>query len=277
MSYGSAPASVALRRALRWVFPDPCLACGVAEAASDEPAIGLCVACRRLLVPAPTTCCTGCGRPLDGMVDEPARCGGCRRRPPAWDALAWGWRYAAPLDATFAGLKFGRLDYLGPRLGRAAVDLTGRRLRGPGVDVARCDAVVAVPLHWRRRWGRGYDQAALIADGVAAELGLPRWSLLARHRATPPQSLASTAADRRRLRGAFACRETGRARGRRLLLVDDVTTTGATLDAAARVLVAAGARVVALAVARTPAADEHPVGGGNEPRELPLASRASRS
>ncbi|MEM8930867.1 MAG: ComF family protein [Acidobacteriota bacterium] len=261
-SYGSDRVRVTLRRLVRLVVPDPCLACGLAHASASEPPLGLCSECRRRLRPAPETTCLGCGRPFDGAVDAPTRCGACRRRPPAWEVLVWAWTYAEPLDTVVAGLKFGRLDYLGEALGQAAADVAGRRLRGPDVAVARCDAVVPVPLHWRRRMVRGFDQAERIATGVADELGLPLWSALRRRRATRPQSLEARAPRRRRLADAFVCRYPERIAGRRLLLVDDVLTTGATLDAAARTLVRGGARVAVLVVARTPAPDESGVETG---------------
>lgn len=258
-SYGSDAASVALRRFLRLCLPDPCLACGLAPADSQRDvatSLGLCARCRLSLAAAPKTYCTGCGRPLAGDLDAPVRCAACRRRPPAWDALVWAFAYAPPLDTVIAGLKFRRLDYLGPRLGRAAVDAAGDRLRAADVAVARCDAVVPVPLHWRRRWVRGYDQARLVAEAVAEELGLPVRLALRRRRSTRPQSLSERENRKHNLSRAFTCIRPDAMIGRRVLLVDDVLTTGATLDAATRTLTRAGATVVAFAAARTPLPEE---------------------
>lgn len=147
------------------------------------------------------------------------------------------------------GLKFqGRRSLatrLGPLLREAAGDL---------LDSA--DAVVPVPLHPWRQWRRGYNQA----DLLAATLGRPVWHVLRRRRATPPQTALDRPARQDNVRHAFALGgwmpgADGRARrqivGRTLVLVDDVLTTGATLDACARVLLDADARDVrAVTVAR---------------------------
>jgi predicted amidophosphoribosyltransferase len=193
-------------------------------------------------------------------------CGGCRRDPPPFAALVVPWSYTGPIVEVVRGLKFGRLDYLGEHLAHhlahhLAEHLARDRLTRPEPGVP--DAVVPVPLHWRRRWARGYNQAERIARPLAGLLGAPCVEALRRRRATPPQ----VGLDReRRLanpRRAFAPRRVrpwpGRPdrdpdrRGLRAVLVDDVVTPGATLPAAAEALRRAGfSRGVAVAVARTP-------------------------
>jgi ComF family protein len=155
-------------------------------------------------------------------------------------------------------LKFRRLDYLGAHLARDLAEVAAAEAaeRAGGWDL-----VVPVPLHWRRRWRRGYNQAERIARPLARLLGAPCAELLRRRRATRPQTGLARGERLANPRGAFTLRAgpMGRRRCRRLeggrvLLVDDVVTTGATLRAAAEVLRRAGTReVVALAAARTPA------------------------
>jgi ComF family protein len=179
-------------------------------------------------------------------LPEDYRCGACRRRPPGFDRLLALWSYRPPLDAVVRGLKFGRLDYLGRHLAAALAEELGDRISG-------CDRVVPVPLHWRRRLSRGYNQAERIARPLAGRLGLPLVPALARRRATPPQSLLGRDERLANLRKAFRVTRPGRIRGLHILLVDDVATTGATLDAAARALKHAGAAAVtALVAGRTP-------------------------
>ena len=147
------------------------------------------------------------------------------------------------------------------RLAVHALKYQGRRSIAPRLAcllAGRCkavlddaDAVVPVPLHWRRRWTRGFNQS----EEIARYLRLPVVCALRRVRHTPPQ--AGLGADRRamNLRGAFAPRRTGRSsgvHGRRVVLLDDVSTTGATVAACAAVLKEAGAAEVSvLTVART--------------------------
>ncbi len=117
---------------------------------------------------------------------------------------------------------------------------------------ADCDLVVPVPLHRRRMWWRGFNQAALLAMTIARRLDKPiELAALTRSRMTIPQTSQDHDARRRNVRRAFAVRLPARVRGRRILLVDDVMTTGATVDECARVLMTAGAsRVDVLTLAR---------------------------
>lgn len=103
--------------------------------------------------------------------------------------------------------------------------------------LASADAVVPVPLHWRRQWRRGFNQA----DELARHLGLPIAHVLRRTRATASQADLPAARRHANVRDAFSMRRWARVSGLRLVLVDDVCTTGATLDACARVLRHAGA------------------------------------
>lgn len=258
------PAPPATGRAASWLdrvvhllLPAPCLGCGTPLPARPSP-LGLCPSCRRELpaIPIDSPACRRCGRPLAAAELPPGwRCGECRRRPPAFDRLLAVWHYAPPIDGVIRGLKFHRLEYLGRHLGRRmAARIRDEVERDPRLAARfpHGTAVVPVPLHGWRRLRRGYNQAEAIARPLAAELGLALRRDLRRRRATPRQTRLPRRERRRNPVGAFRCRR--RPPEDTVVLVDDVTTTGATLDAAAACLKAAGvSEVVAVAAARTPA------------------------
>jgi len=221
--------------------------------AAAGPLLGLCQICRGRLRPLPPGGCAVCRRTLPA-TNLPAgwRCQPCRDEPPAYERLLALWSYEEPLTAVVRGLKFRRLDYLGRHLGELLADRFASELSDLGDLEKGIDLIVPVPLHWRRRLHRGYNQAQLIAAPLARRLALPLAPLLRRTRATPPQSLLGKTARLANLRRAFRVPHPERLQGRHLLLVDDVATTGATLEAAAAVLRKAGAAsVTAMTVGRT--------------------------
>jgi ComF family protein len=162
--------------------------------------------------------------------------------------LLCGWSFEPPLDAVIHALKFGRLEFLGQHL---AADL--HRLFAE--ELQETDVVIPIPLHWSRRIRRGYDQAEAIAGPLARLAGRPLVKALRRTRSTRPQARLDRRQRLRNLRLAFATSRglATRLSGRRVLLVDDVVTTGATLEAAALCLAERGTGpVTALTAAQTP-------------------------
>ena len=196
--------------------------------------------------------CPGCDGELVGIEEE--FCGACGPLldaaprgvlPPARSASLYV--YAGPLADAIRRVKYRRrTDLLGPlaRLLVGAVPAYGGRV----------DAVVPVPLHRRRLAERGFNQAALLGRPLARALGVPLVTgRLVRVRPTPPQAELAAAERRDNVRGAFALR---RPLPDRVLLVDDVRTTGATLAEAARTLADEGHDVFTLTLARAPRASD---------------------
>ena len=214
----------------------------------------LCADCVSRIRVADAGTCSQCGSPRPPLeVQEPTihheSCGEpCPGGAPQnhLQGLFWCWDYSGPVTSLLGAMKFGRLDFLCSDLIPAALPTVDGHL--PSVDW-----IVPVPLHWGRRWTRGYDQADLLAQAVADFLFRPFRRLLKRKRKTSTQSTLDRKSRARNLRHAFALKRGALPTGKRILLVDDVLTTGATLDAAAEPLRKAGALGIwGLTVARTP-------------------------
>jgi len=215
----------------RW--PQDCVLC-VAPATD-----ALCGECEREL-PWLGPACPRCALPLAPGT----RCVSCTVHPPRFDAARACFAYRFPLDRLVQRFKYGG-DLA---IGRWLAERLAERVH----DAQRPDLLVVPPLGAARLRERGFNQALEIARTVGRSLGVPVDArAVARRRDTPPQARLDRRARAANLRGAFAC---GTAlRDRRVAIVDDVLTTGATADAIARVVKAAGAeRVSVWAVARAP-------------------------
>lgn len=197
----------------------------------------LCAGCAADL-PRPDGACPQCA----GPSARGERCGACLASPPAFDATIAVWRYEFPVDRLILALKYGQRLALAEGLGEA---LASR------VAALRADALVPMPLARRRLAERGFNQALEIGRHVARRTGIALEPQLAeRTRETASQTDLPHDARAANVRGAFAC--TGDVAGRVLAVVDDVMTTGASLEELARTLKRAGAtRVENWVIART--------------------------
>ena len=129
-------------------------------------------------------------------------------------------------------------------------------VRAVPLDLA-FDVVVPMPLHWRKRWQRGFNQSELLAAAVARRIGAPLARAVSRRKFTPPQAGLTNAMRRTNVAGAFEVNKSSALKDRRVLLVDDVLTTGATASACASAIRRAGARrVTVITLARV---DRRPI------------------
>ena len=205
--------------------------------------------CRRCLkIPEPLSAdffCVSCRTPFLNAfpLDSHGLCALCRRGLRGFDAAYCFGSYEGVLRELIHLYKYGRIKTLAKPLG----DLLAQAL--PRDE--RFDAVVPVPLHWRRHWQRGFNQSELLARRIARSSGIPVVNALRREKPTATQASLSITGRGRNVTGAFKCKRTSLMEGRRILLIDDVMTTGATAASCALALKRAGAfRVALLTVAR---------------------------
>lgn len=196
-----------------------------------------CVFCGTKTTEVERYICEGCEGDLQSIPSPPPAAGS----PLEFEVAPVA--YAFPIDAAVKALKFRRRLYYAPGLAQL---LLAALHELPG-DI---DAVQPVPLHWRRRWFRGFNQSVEIGRPIAKRRGVPMLTAVRRVRATPFQSGLSARERASNLKSAFLVR--GSLQYAHVLIIDDVITTGSTMRQIARVLKSAGVdKVSALAVART--------------------------
>lgn len=222
-----------LRRLFDTVLPPLCLKC---RAVVDTPG-SLCAECWPRVTFLGPPLCARCGFPFEFEAAADGLCGDCLRREPVFDRSRAALRYDDESRPLLLGFKHGDKTHLANGLA-AWMQRAGRDL------VHEAEVIVPVPLHWRRLLSRRYNQSALIARRLAKRTGLPHAPrVLIRRRNTASQGHLTMAQRRQNVRGAFAVPDKARPEieGKRVLLVDDVLTTGATAEACARALKRAGA------------------------------------
>lgn len=222
-------------------WPRRCHLCGVSL--SEEPTPDcFCPACLAALTTDPHDTCPRCAATVGPYTDTSDGCPACREAKFPFDAAVRLGPYDGRLREAILRAKQPGGEGIAETLGR--VWATARR---DELLTLRVDVIVPVPLHWRRRWGRGFNPAGAVARGVADILRLPlRPFAVRRVRPTPKQTGMSRAARLRNVSEAFAPLHP--LPNARILLVDDVLTTGATATAVSRTLFAAGAAQVTVAV-----------------------------
>lgn len=226
-------------RLLDLLYPPHCAGCGAGGA-------WYCAACRAQTLPVPPPVCRRCGQTMTG--DD---CRSCAATPPVATAVRAATPFEGPVRQAIHRLKYSNLTAVAPTLAL----LLQRAYTEAGWTA---DLVAPVPLHPARQRRRGYNQAERLARPLAESLALPSApGCLRRVRATADQIGLDAGGRRANVAGAFAVARPASVAGRTVLLIDDVATTGCTLDACGRALLDAGATAVyALVLARRSLDDE---------------------
>jgi ComF family protein len=222
----------AFRHILDFALPPRCPGCGIVTEGPHR----FCLSCWQSLTFLGDPCCARCGLPFDYDAGAGVECGKCLADPPAFDRLRAAVAYGNVARKVTLKIKYS---------GRPGVAETLAHFMQRHIGEMDRDSLVApVPLHRWRIWSRGYNQSALIATALARRGGLEReLDLIRRIKATPPLRGMGRSERAEAVRGAFHVPDRARAlvRGRNVILVDDVYTTGATTNACAKILKRSGA------------------------------------
>jgi ComF family protein len=227
------------------IYPPMCACCQSALTVEDNPeASRLCETCRDELDFWTGACCRQCGAAVGPNLEGQTKCRFCRKDRFAFSETVALGQYKNELKrAVLAGKDAGGEPLLG-ELGRSLFSIREEQLRKMKLDL-----VVPVPQHWKRRLNRSHNSAEVLAARMAADLKLPiSTHVLRKVRYTPSQASLTATERRKNLRGAFRTRFAGRIRGKRILLVDDVLTTGSTAQFCAQALKQAGASEIFVAI-----------------------------
>jgi len=237
--------TLALRNPFRGLvslfYPPFCAVC----AGAVGPEETLCGSCTEKAPRIRPPFCAKCSQPFAGAITGSFTCANCADRELHFEAAVSAYRSRGVVREVIHSFKYGRQIHLRHLLGRwLAETLVDPRLAG-----RRFDLIVPVPLHPARQRERGFNQAELLATGLRRSSGLPVRNVLQRTRYTTTQTQFDRSERMENLRGAFRLRRGSNVQDLRMLLVDDVLTTGSTLSECASVLHRAGAISVHAATA----------------------------
>jgi competence protein ComFC len=225
------------------LYPATCVVC----AANVERAEYLCGDCRQRAPRIAAPFCAKCSEPFPGAITQTFSCANCEHRVLHFDCAVAAYRSRGVVRRLVHQFKYAKQRHLR----HPVADWLRETLHDPRLRGRHFDLIIPVPLHPARQRERGFNQAELLADLLAASTNLPMRNALERIRYTTTQTAYDRAERMENLHGAFRLRKNRDVRGLHVLLIDDVLTTGSTLSECARVLRKAGAvSVHAATVAR---------------------------
>ncbi len=227
--------------AVSLLYPATCTICGKNVRAGEY----LCDACEAKIVRIAPPFCESCSDPFEGSITGAFTCANCAHRTIYFDAAVAAYRGRGIVREVIHEFKYGRQMHLRHLIaGWLHAALDDERLRDVSFHL-----IVPVPLHPARQRERGFNQASLLAESLSVETSIPSRPVLERIRYTTTQTALDRSERMENLHNAFRLRKNADVRGLRVLLIDDVLTTGSTLSECARVLKRAGAISVHAATA----------------------------
>ncbi|MBI3356321.1 MAG: ComF family protein [Nitrospirae bacterium] len=236
-----------MRQAIRFLLPVDCTVCGLPL--TDDPIPYFCASCWGSISSMTHSCCARCDRPFASPIATAYSpdhvCQPCMERPPSYTRAWTLYPYLPPLQNAICLFKYkGKVSLASP-LARLMID------RLPPLDSV--DLIMPVPLHRQRLREREFNQSLLLADRIGRHLDTPvSFTNLIRIAPSPAQTTLSRRGRLKNLRGAFSLRHPGSIAGKRILLIDDVFTTGTTVNECAKTLRKAGSGdVIVLTLGRT--------------------------
>lgn len=221
-----------IRNILNFIYPEKCPFCG--RIVTKETG-GICYSCREKLPYINEPYCMKCGKPLSDETEE--YCYDCKKGEHFFESGRSLWVHKMPVSKAIYGFKYHDLRCYGEVFGREM----GKELEDFIVHT-NAQVIVPIPLHRKRYLDRGYNQAKVLAMAIGKRMGIPVEELLIRRKDTDPQKVLNDVERRKNIKGAFAAKRP--ISYERVLLIDDIYTTGSTLDEAAKVLKKAGVRSV---------------------------------
>ena len=227
--------------AVSLLYPATCTICGKNVRAGEY----LCDACEVKIVRIAPPFCETCSEPFEGSITGAFTCANCAHRTIYFDAAVAAYRGRGIVREVIHEFKYGRQMHLRHLIaGWLHAALDDERLRDVSIHL-----IVPVPLHPARQRERGFNQASLLAESLSVETSIPSRLVLERIRYTTTQTALDRSERMENLHNAFRLRKNADVRGLRVLLIDDVLTTGSTLSECARILKCAGAISVHAATA----------------------------
>jgi len=221
------------------LYPPHCAICLCKTRAGEH----LCAVCRKDAPGIRAPFCDTCSQPFSGRIDGAFICPNCRERRFRFACAVACYQSRGAVRELVHRFKYNGKVYLRDVL----ADWLAETLEDSRLQTPPCERIVPVPLHSTRERERGFNQALILAEGLARRSGIPLLDCLKRTRYTTTQTIYDRAARMENLRGAFQMRQSVDVRNLHLLLIDDVLTTGSTVDECARVLRDAGAASVRVA------------------------------